>query len=272
MEILNKKMLAFILIVAFAILMPFGNVKAALQANPNTHYKKRDTPMSWMPQIRNMEKNGEAMGLNETLNSDLTASSASNGIDVHMMRSTEYGAIAILSASGYGNSTTLQNSSIKTTTGNKTGVYFNGTDWEYVAGGYTWNIFPGVNSKYYDAYNTTNNSSAKVGDALGSNSTTNPGCARWHSATRSYWVESSNGSGRYFGRGLGGLFSFSYENNNDSNRTNYPGPSEYGRGVAVVGAGLLYRVKYIIIFRIRGENFKEFSEYLFIYKRDVIPS
>ena len=238
MKILNKKMLAFILIVAFAILMPFGNVKAALQANPNTHYKKRDTPMRWMPQIRNMEKNGEAMGLNETLNSDLTASSASNGIDVHMMRSTEYGAIAILSASGYGNSTTLQNSSIKTTTGNKTGVYFNGTDWEYVAGGYKGNIFPGVNSKYYDAYNTTNNSSAKVGDALGSNSTTNPGCARWHSATKSSWVDSNTDLCRYFGRGLGGLFSFSYENYNDSNRPNYPGPSEYGRGVAVVGAGL----------------------------------
>ena len=237
MKSLNKKILTFIFVVAFAILMPFGNVKAALQANPNTHYKKRDTPMSWMPQIRNMEKSGEAMGLNETLNSDLTASSASNGIDVHMMRSTEYGAIAILSASGYGNSTTLQNSSIKTTTGNKTGVYFNGTDWEYVAGGYKGKIFPGVNSKYYDAY-TYKQSSAKVGDALGSNSTTNPGCAGWHSATRSNWVAEGADSCQYFGRGLGGLFSFSHGSISYSYRPNYLGPSDYGRGVAVVGAGL----------------------------------
>lgn len=38
------------------------------------------------------------MGLDETFNADLT-SKESNNIDVHMMRSTEYGAIAILSAS-----------------------------------------------------------------------------------------------------------------------------------------------------------------------------
>ena len=64
-----------------------------------------------------------------------------------MMRSTEYGAIAILSASGYGNPQTLQNSAVKTTTGNKTGVYFTGNNWEWVAGGVNGRIFGGVRSE-----------------------------------------------------------------------------------------------------------------------------
>ena len=231
------KLISLVVILAVMTLLPVGNVKAALQANSNTHYKKTNTPDTWMAQIRNMEKSGEAMGLSETLNSDLTASSDSNGIDVHMMKSTEYGAIAILSASGYGNSQTLQNSSTKTTTGNKTGVYFNGTDWEYVAGGYNENIFKGVNAKYYDAY-TNSTTSAKAGDALGRSTGTNPGCYKWHSATSGNWVSSYMDISRYFGRGLGGLFSYSYGYNNVSIRYAYPAPSEYGRGVAVVGGGL----------------------------------
>ncbi len=221
----KQKMLAFILVVAFAILMPFSNVKASLQANPNTHNKKEDVPTNWMSNIRSMEKSGEAMGLSETLNSDLTASSDSNGIDVHMMKSTEYGAIAILSASGYGNPQKLQNSTEKTTTGNKTGVYFSGANWEWVAGGLQGSIFGGVNSKYYDSY-TGAQESAKVGDALGTSGTTNPGCAGWHSASSTGWVDGSN---PYFLRDNGGLFSF------------YLSYSFYGslaRGVAVCGAGL----------------------------------
>ena len=231
------KLISLVVILVVMTLLPVGNVKAALQANSNTHYKKTDTPETWMTQIRNMEKSGEAMGLSETLNSNLTASSGSNGIDVHMMKSTEYGATAILSASGYGNPQTLQNSSTKTTTGNKTGVYFNETYWEYVAGGYNENIFKGVNAKYYDAY-TNSTTSAKAGDALGSSTGTNPGCNRWHSATRNAWVFSSTVYNPYFGRGLGGLFSYSCGKYSDNDRNYFPGPSECGRGVAVVGAGL----------------------------------
>ena len=221
----KQKMLAFILVLAFAILMPFSNVKASLQANPNTHNKKADGPTNWMSNIRSMEKSGEAMGLSETFNSDLTSSSDSNGIDVHMMKSTEYGAIAILSASGYGNPQKLQNSTEKTTTGNKTGVYFSGANWEWVAGGLQGSIFGGVNSKYYDSY-TGAQASAKVGDALGTSGTTNPGCAGWHSASGAYWVD---GSYPYFLRDDGGLFSF---NGSDARY------SILARGVAVCGAGL----------------------------------
>ncbi len=221
----KQKMLAFILVLAFAILMPFSNVKASLQANPNTHNKKADGPTNWMSNIRSMEKSGEAMGLSETFNSDLTSSSDSNGIDVHMMKSTEYGAIAILSASGYGNPQKLQNSTEKTTTGNKTGVYFSGANWEWVAGGLQGSIFRGVNSKYYDSY-TGYQASAKVGDALGTSGTTNPGCAGWHSASNADWV---GGKFPYFKRDGGGVFRF------DSGAAY---STYFARGVAVCGQGL----------------------------------
>lgn len=222
----KSKLLAVGITLAISVLMPLGNVKAVLQANPNTHYKKVDGITNWMSNMRKMEESGNAMGLSETFKSDLTASSKSNNIDVHMMKSTEYGAIAILSASGYGNLQTLQNSSVKTTTGNKTGVYFSENNWEFVAGGYQEYIFKGVNEKYYDIY-TSSNSSARVGDALGNQETTNPGCSGWHSAPNSNWAISR---GPYFVRGKGGLFSFL--------NTYFASQNYFARGVAVAGAGL----------------------------------
>lgn len=194
----RNKFLVFGIILTISLIIPFGNVKAALQANPNTHYKKVDYATNWISNMRRMEESGNAMGLNEKLNSDLTASSDGNDIDVHMMRSTEYGAIAILSASGYGNSQTLQNSSVKTTTGNKTGIYFSGENGEWVAAGLNMGVFSGVDVRYYDAYGTNNpkyysydmnKSNAKIGDALGDGTTVNPGCAGWHNSARKCWVE-----------------------------------------------------------------------------------
>lgn len=220
----KTKLLAIGLTLTISVLIPFGNVKAALQANPNTQYTKGDTPENWISNMRKMEENGSTMGLSEKLNSDLTASSDSNNIDVHMMKSTEYGAIAILSASGYGNSQTLQDSSVKTTTGNKTGVYFDGTSWEWVAGGYQGIVFTNVNSRYYDTY-FGNKASAKIGDALGDATATNPGCAGWH-FSKSSWV-SANYSGMI--RNINGLFGFG---------CGLMTHSTHARGVAVVGTGI----------------------------------
>ena len=198
------KLFITILIITFILLLINSiNVQAALQANPNTHCKKSNNAVNWMSNFRKMEQSNGTMGLKETLNSDLTASSESNNIDVHMMRTTEYGAIAILSASGYGNSQTLKNSTIKTTTGNKTGVYFIGDNyWEYNAGGLENSIFPGVNKKYYDTY-TRGMSSARVGDALGER--TNNGCMNWHGASSNTWV---NYNYEVFIRGGNEIFSF----------------------------------------------------------------
>ena len=219
----TKLILATLTIMFVALLCSTVEAQAALQANSDTHYNSNNqkTPLDWMSGFRQMEEKGGGMGLSETLSGDLTSTSGSNSIDVHMMRATEYGAIAILSASGYGNPS--NNKTLTTTTGNKTGIYFSGSNWEFVAGGLENSIFSGKNKKYYDTY-TTERSSARVGDALGE--TTNNGCQGWHSASYSDWVDSSN---PYFLRGGVGLFSF---NNLSASYTNW------GRGVAVVGAGL----------------------------------
>ncbi len=196
----TKIILTTLIIMLAIILLNTSEVHASLQANPNTHCQKSNSAINWMKNFRKMEEQGEGMGLSETLNEDLTASSKRNNIDVHMMRTTEYGAIAILSASGYGNNQILQNSTIKTTTGNKTGVYFSGGNWEYTAGGLDGIIFPGVNKKYYDTY-TVEKSSARVGDALGDK--TNNGCMDWHSSYSRSWPR---GDSCYFGRDGSGLF------------------------------------------------------------------
>ena len=216
------KLLSAIIMLTAMTVMPVGRVKAALQANPNTQYTKAAGATSWMTWFRQMEEPGGAMGLNEKLKGDLTSES-SNGIDVHMMRTTEYGAIAILSASGYGNPSNAQ--AITSTTGNETGIILNTNNKEWTAGGLQGSIFTGVDSRYYDAY-TRSQDSAKVGDALGSSTTTNQGTAGWHSASYSNWVDSSY---PYFLRGRGGIFSF----DRDNDRSSY-----YARGVVVCGAGL----------------------------------
>ena len=216
------KLLSAIIMLTAMTVMPVGRVKAALQANPNTQYTKAAGATSWMTWFRQMEEQGGAMGLNETLKDDLTSES-SNGIDVHMMRTTEYGAIAILSASGYGNPS--NDRAITSTTGNETGVMVNTNQWEWNAGGLQGSIFSGVNSRYFDTY-TGERESARVGDALGSSTTTNQGTAGWHSASDSSWVSSGY---PYFVRGGGGIFSF----DRGSDRS-----SCYARGVVVCGAGL----------------------------------
>lgn len=169
----QKKFFMMIAILVGIITLPH-QAQAVLQANPNTNGATQDVLTSWMTNIRNMETSNQAMGLDETIDGTTKkATSESNNIDVHMIKTTEYGAVAILSASGYGNSEPLQSSTIKSTTGNKSGVYFPLSNWEWTAGETNEAVFSGVDGRYYDSY-TTSNTSAKVGDALGTSSTTNP--------------------------------------------------------------------------------------------------
>lgn len=230
-----KKKISIIFMTILIILLTCGTVcttqvQAALQSNPNTHYKKYDTVTNWMTNLRNMETTGGALGLTETINGTTKlATSESNNLDSHMMKSTEYGAIAILSASGYGNPKTLQNSTIKSTTGNTTGVYFNTASTQYVefvAGILGTNVFPELDGRYYDLY-TSSNSSAKSGDALGTSSTTNKGCAGWHSATKKEWFSKTT---VFLGRNYStGIFSFTGYLANVTLKS---------RGVVVCGEGL----------------------------------
>ena len=235
---MKKKLLKFFIIIgALTVLLTLittTGVQAVLQSNPNTHYTKTDKPGNWMEPFRNMETTGGALGLKETKDSKtMIATSESNNLDSHMMKSTEYGAIAILSVSGYGNPKKLQESTIKTTTGNETGLYYSGSTWEYVAGGYSGKIFSGVNGIYYDKY-TSDKTLVKIGDALGTAKATNSGCEGWHSASNSDWLQDH---GPYFQRGSKGLFSFSYSSYNISGGSVVLS-KKYSRGVVVCGEGL----------------------------------
>ena len=223
-----KKILITTVLITAGIVAIGGNTsKAALQANATTHASPvQKTGAYWIEEIRKMETSGQTMGLTETLATDLTPSSGSNNIDVHMMRTTEYGAMAILSASGFGNPKKLSEVTTKTTTGNITGVYVGGGGfWEWTAGVTSANTF-GKNARYYDLY-TTDRSSAKVGDALGTADAPNPGCAGWHGAGTG-WLYGTNPC---FRRGYAyRVFS--------SETTTWDNNPSVGRGVAVVGTGL----------------------------------
>lgn len=222
-----KKIVITTMLVAAGILAIGGtSSQAALQANLTTHNAKATkTGAQWIEQIRQMEATGQTMGLNEDdINTDLSPKT-SNNIDVHMMRTTEYGAVAILSASGFGNPKKLSEVSIKSSTGNVTGVYM-GDRWEWTAGGGSTST-TGRNARYYDLY-TTSNTSAKVGDALGTADTTNKGCDGWHGYSDSDWIYAAiNG----FYRGGSGVFSF-------LGNYSWSHIDNCGRGVAVVGANL----------------------------------
>lgn len=147
--------------------------KAVLQSNGNTGatYNLSD----WMINVRKMEELGGAMGLSETLNSNLTSSSSSNGIDVHMQKNTEYGALAILSASSYGNPNKVNDG--ETTTGNATGVVMK-LNYEWVAGMHR-DALTGYVSRYKNTYDQSY--VAKNGDAIAET-------AGWHGSGSSQWI------------------------------------------------------------------------------------
>lgn len=143
-----------------AILIPVKS-NAALQANGSGATKKKMG--DWIQQIRKMEILGETLGLdgNASLNN---STGNSNNLDVHMQKNTEYGAMAILSSSNYGKLVPVHaasNGSLKTTTGNKSGVYMDvNTEW-VAAFSYQYGVLP----KYINKYEK-NIQQGKVGDAL----------------------------------------------------------------------------------------------------------
>ena len=98
-----------------------------------------------------------------------------------MEKNTEYGAMAILSASSYGNPGKIENG--QTTTGNETGVVIN-LNKEWVAAGQLLDlsVFTNANGRYKNSYTPTY--SAKVGDAI----TETKG---WHGSTSSVWLSES---------------------------------------------------------------------------------
>lgn len=160
----SKKYLMIIVLVVAMLLLGTNSSHAVLQANGTKNTTFYDWP-GWMLRIRQMESLGGTLGLTETINTTtLLPTSESNNLDIHMEKNTEYGAIAILSASSYGNPNKINDG--QTTTGNKTGIVM---DVANNYGLYTASVGDGekyargINTKYYDDYK---GGKFKIGDAV----------------------------------------------------------------------------------------------------------
>lgn len=182
---------------------------------------------SWITQIRNMEAIGGGLGLTETINGKLISTTQANNLDCHMEKNTEFGAMAILSASSYGNPEKIESGG--TTTGNESGVKIN-INKEWVAAGIigACSAYANASSRYKNLYDTRKEDGCtqviyeyKNGDAI---TETNG----WHGSGASTWILSKTMDSMYSGRyntvnsaGLlrsyaGSIFSYyGYSNSND---------------------------------------------------------
>lgn len=221
---MNKKIILVSLMLITLIYIPTIS-NAALQANGKSF--KIDTLEKWLLNIRKMEATGGTLGLSDTINeNDLTSSASnSNNLDIHMELNTEYGAMAILSASSYGNPNKINDG--ETTTGNKSGIYIYSNSKEATSAALenlSLNIFNKANLKYKNIYNI-GPFVPKIGDATIET-------AGWHGARE---ADTSLNSSRYFLRYTGVFGYRCYENN--SSGANLDG-SYITRAVVVVGEGL----------------------------------
>lgn len=149
----------FLIILAYFLIMP-NTANAALQSNGGTPILK--TIDQWMLQIRQMQSAGGTLGLTDTIN-ETGLTSTNTNLDIHMEKNTEYGAMAILSASSYGKPDIVNSG--ETTTGNKTGVVINLNN-ELVAAGIvnSASTYKNALKRYKNTY--TMLYVAKVGDAI----------------------------------------------------------------------------------------------------------
>ncbi len=117
----TKDIIIFMIILMSMILITPTISQAALQSNGNTPVRKQFD--NWICIIREMQQAGGTLGLTDTIeyeNEEKYLTSNNPNVDVHMEKNTEYGAMAILSASSYGNPNPIGDDN--STTGNKTGV------------------------------------------------------------------------------------------------------------------------------------------------------
>ena len=261
---IHKKTIAIFLVAILFIFNLTINSHANVQSvsNGNGRGLVNTTSSQFFALIRQMESSTGPMGLNAEINSSTGAeTSQSNGIDVHMIKNTEWGAVTLLMDSDFGAKAAGTGTSlaedVRSTTGNATGVYEMYDGWEYVAGVYEnmksqtyranlYNaIHDGANlkpSKYVNAYSNptdvyTDYSGQKPGDATGET-------VRWKSASTAYFVTSG---GPVFLRGNSGAFIFGESGGGG-------GSSVSSRATVVCGLRIL-----IITF---WDTFKKFHEKL----------
>ena len=237
----NKKIILTI-VLAFVALSTMSTLSnAALQSNYNTT-RKTDYATNWIINVRNMEAKNGGMGLNEVIdNTTGLPTTASNGIDVHLQKNTEYGAAILLGASDYGKqgavggtsstrwmdqgNKTITGTDIKaSSTGNVTGIYDLAaqSNWEWTSGGKT-EFLSNIAPRYRDIYEK--DQEGKAGDATiegGINLGTT-----WHGSSAGYFATGSRG----FIRGYSSycVFSFNFD---------FAGNGECARACVVSALGI----------------------------------
>ena len=183
----KAKLIGCIIVLSVIMMYIPTRSKAGLQANGES--VKQDSINNWLLNVRQMESSGGTLGLTDSINQTNLTSSAetSNNLDIHMEKNTEYGAMAILSASSYGKPDKINDG--ETTTGNKSGIYIN-INKEWVAAGSLTALsrYVNANSRYKNYY--TDNYVAKQGDAIVETK-------GWHGSGTSVWITASGGDGSY---------------------------------------------------------------------------
>lgn len=225
MKIKNKIFTIMATGVALSALIMPNKSNAALQSNGGTPANKNLD--GWMVQIRQMQEMGGTLGRTDSVNTKNLTSGATD-LDIHMEKNTEYGAMAILSASAYGNPNKIGKGG--TTTGNSTGIVIN-LNSEKVAAAlqdisifYT-TVFGTATARYKNIYSSQENE--KIGDAT-------LDTKGWHGSTENNWFNheiSVMHRARY-----GSIFSYSASGAmDDLPRYNSLTPS---RACIVVGTGI----------------------------------
>ncbi len=225
-KIKTKKKLLVSMVGLFAIICMINPIKsnAALQANKNPGVRAKIG--EWLPQIRKMEATGGTLGLtDDTINESTLTSTTKNDLDIHMQKNTEYGAMAILSASAYGNQNKINDG--ETTTGNKTGIYIKLNKELVSAGKIEYNtVFPKVNAKYKDSYDEQY--VRKVGDAI----TETKG---WHDSKNFEWIN-RNDTSTLLRAYSDSIFSYYGIGNNEAQSETYHTKAQfYTRACIVIG-------------------------------------
>lgn len=216
----TKKLLIIVTLVALVLLLGTSNVKAVLQSNGGTAAKK--TIDQWMLQIRQMQSAGGTLGLTDTINSTGLTSTNTN-LDIHMQKNTEFGAVALLSASSYGNPNVIADG--ETTTGNASGVVMK-INKELVSAdiGIPGTTYINALGRYKNKY-TTSIDSAKRGDAS----------LNWHGSGSSTWLSVSD-RGIFLRAHSGSIFSY-YGSGSMGSEARYDNPWPT-RACIVVGSGI----------------------------------
>ena len=229
MKVKNKILTAMVFGSILSGLIIPNKANAALQSNGGTPATRNLN--DWLLKIRQMQELGGTLGRKDTINTTNLTSGATD-LDIHMEKNTEYGAMAILSASAYGNPNKINDG--ETTTGNSTGIVMNLNNERVSAASdkqqYVTN-FINANSRYKNLY-PGKQYETKIGDAVLET-------YKWHKSTIYEWMDYDDASTivRSVSEG-GSIFSYTAFNAAGNGGIGNYSKRWASRAVIVVGTGL----------------------------------